>query len=346
MIDYANFDDAFGNAPSPYSRSAMKKIESRRNDLGGVFFIDRVIMALGVSECESPAGSPAPWAALTLPPAKIYPPKSDSALRAFHQQVCEAEISVSHRLSILYYIMLDFEDNESQDASDDAAERFARQAGVPAKYQTMMRGLWYMDHQLFEVCCRIFDRNLHASLTVLQEALEFITHPSLTPDFADSILMTLIQHAEPTIALQYYHTVRPILNSSDAIAALFAAISQTSVSQAFFFSRTFPEHTRQSLLHQLVASVLGQDEVMANGHSTPSPEDKHNAERTRELALLPFDSVEEAWFESYLEKGEGRKLQFAKDVLVIRRVARGRFDEAKATEGLRSGWSAVLEGLN
>ena len=80
-----------------------------------------------------------------------YPPKSDSSLRTLHQRVCETDISAHHRLSVFYYIMLDYEDREQRDAVAGVAEIFAHRAGLPSKFQTMMRGLWFLDHEQFEV---------------------------------------------------------------------------------------------------------------------------------------------------------------------------------------------------
>ena len=157
-------------------------------------------------------------------------------------------------------------------------------------------------------------------------------------------------HAGPAVALQYYHTVRPIITSSEAILALFMALAQTSVSQAFFFSRTFPLNTREQLLHQLITNILDHDDDahMVNGHGKDEPMPDAAAverERARELALLPFDSIEETWFEYFLESGAGRKLRWAKDALVMRRIASGKFAEARATEGLGRRWALVLDGL-
>jgi hypothetical protein len=80
--------------------------------------------------------------------AKIYPPKTDNALKQLHHQVCEANMSTHHKFSIFYYILLDFDRTSGRDNVSDA---FVDASGMPKKYQIFMKGLWYLDHQDFSV---------------------------------------------------------------------------------------------------------------------------------------------------------------------------------------------------
>ena len=52
------------------------------------------------------------------------------------------------------------------------------------------------------------------------------------------------------------------------------------------------------------------------------------ADRSVELINLPFTAEEEQWFEEYLQKGEGRLIQTAKDTLMMRRLGTGEFKES------------------
>lgn len=80
--------------------------------------------------------------------AKIYPPKTDNALKQLHHQVCEANMSTHHKFSIFYYILLDFDRTSGRDNVSDA---FVDSSGMPKKYQIFMKGLWYLDHRDFSV---------------------------------------------------------------------------------------------------------------------------------------------------------------------------------------------------
>ncbi|KAF4591852.1 ELYS-domaining containing protein [Ophiocordyceps camponoti-floridani] len=137
----------------PYDRTLQHEIEHHRKAVGGTLFIDRVMTTLGLVK------------------GRTYPPKSENALRQLHQLFCDSNMSVQHKQSLIYYILLDFDTESSQSSTSDT---FAADAGMPVNYQIFMRGLWLMDRQQFK------------------EALKFVAHPSLKPDFADEIIITLV----------------------------------------------------------------------------------------------------------------------------------------------------------
>ncbi|KAM0279155.1 hypothetical protein ACHAO9_011818 [Fusarium lateritium] len=296
MFDYANFHDVFPEGiANPYDRDTQREIEASRKNFDSALFIDRVLRAVGITK------------------AKIYPPKTDNALKQLHQQVCEVGMSTHHKFSIFYYILLDFDRTSGRDNVSDA---FVDASGMPKKYQIFIKGLWYLDHQDFS------------------RALEYICHPSLIPDFADDIITVLVRSASDhdySIALSYFHAVQPILKTSAALELLFDAMAHTNVSEALFYSRTYPPHTRELLFNRLIAAVLdGQSEDYS--------------ERATQLAFLPFDNPEEKWFEEYLLNGNGKNHKKAKDTLVIRKIACDQFaDVSKIRHGGQ--WAGILEGI-
>jgi len=291
MFDYREFQQVFpAGAQLPYDPELQAEIENSRNIFGGVLFIDRVMNTLGLSK------------------GKLYPPKSDSALRNLHKQICDATMSLHHKYSLLYYLLLDFDESDAQTLASDG---FATASGMPKNYQTLMKGLWYLDQQMFP------------------KALENIAHPSLIPDFADEIITALVTLKHDDLALAYYYSVQPILKTLSALELLFGAMARTNVTEALFFTRTQSDHTREVLFRRLVSVALDHkqsDSAVAS-----------------ELAFLPFESEEEAWFEDHLH-GDGKNLKRAKDTLLIRKIAGDRFNEVSR---LRSGgqWGPVLEGI-
>ncbi len=158
-----------------------------------------------------------------------------------------------------------------------------------------MRGLWHMDRKEFKY------------------ALEHLAHPSLPSEFADDIVTVLVRHAKAddySLPLAYYHTVRPVLQTSAALELLFGALARTSVTEALYFSRTHPEHARQQLFVKLVASVLEHPEAVGA--------------RGKELVSLPLTAAEEKWFQEYVTGSEGRKSNNAKAVVQMRQLVTGR----------------------
>ena len=53
---------------------------------------------------------------------------------------------------------------------------------MPQKYSIFMKGLWLLDSAQFDL------------------ALEYLTHPSLVPDFADDIVVALARHSARDLA--------------------------------------------------------------------------------------------------------------------------------------------------
>ncbi|KAI1171528.1 nuclear pore complex assembly-domain-containing protein [Nemania sp. FL0916] len=306
-MDYSQFDWVFGPMNQfPYNRTVIVSIETSRRNLEGSLFIDRVLKAMNLGHVAS-----------------NYPPKTEAALRQLHQHIADDKtLTLHHKLSIIYYLLLDIDGRSSDSRSQ--ADVFAAQAAIPEQYQIFMKGLWLLDTRNFIL------------------ALEHLTHPSLIPDFADDIITVLVRHAakhhssntdgggaDYTLALAYYHTVQPSLRSPAALQALFDAVARASVVEAFEFARAHADTMRPQLFRRLIHVVLD-----------PRP-DEDVADRTFELASLPFDADEERWFRDYLEAGEGKRLKGAKDTIVMRRIATGR----GALPADRPNWASILEGV-
>lgn len=178
MFDYSNFGDVFpAGLHNPYDRKLQHDVEAHRKHVDGTLFIDRVLKALGISKGELQGckrDSRQNCINQTCVPylAKVYPPKTDNAIRQLHQQICEAGMSTHHKFSLLYYVLLDFDDASK---GIFASEEFARLSGMPANYQLFMKGLWYMDKQEYSVRpCEYASRN---------KVMGRLTHFSFTESF-------------------------------------------------------------------------------------------------------------------------------------------------------------------
>ncbi|KAL3426148.1 hypothetical protein PVAG01_02939 [Phlyctema vagabunda] len=303
MFSYQKFDDVFSFDPKyAYDDQTVHDIEGSRKTLEGLF-IDRVLKLLGVKR-----------------PAKLYPPKTNGDLKNLHKAISESNGADHHKISVLYYILLDI---DAPTGRRNYSTAFESASFLPAKYQIYMRGLWYMDRFEFEV------------------ALQYLSHPSLIPTFADEILEVLVRHAKhgDQLALAYYYTTQPTLSGTQALESLFSSIAETSVTEAYYFTRSQPEHARRHMFDILIALVLN--------NSTS----RTIADRSLELVNLPFSAEEDEWFEDYLVRGEGRLLKKGKDTLMMRRIGTGRFTESLAVKGLSGreiagmDWNTVLEGI-
>lgn len=241
-------------------------------------------------------------------------------------------MSVPHKLSLFYYLVLDFDTSNEQKA---ISEGFTAASGIPNRYQIFMQGLWYMDQLDFSVSLASSAHVRASRLRHGQTALEYIAHPSLIPDFADDIIVALVRHAgngDPSLAISYYHTVQPSLKSSVALGLLFGAIARTNATEALFFSRAYPEHTRQLLFQQFIRIMVGSAE-------TSDP-----AVGAADLAFLPFDSTEEEWFQNFLTTGEGKSLRKGKETLLARNVARDQL-YGVGRQKVTGQWAPIVKGI-
>lgn len=156
----------------------------------------------------------------------------------------------------------------------------------------------------------------------IQFALEHLAHPSLPSEFADEIIVVLVRQASAndySLPLAYYHTTQPVFKTSEALELLFGALARTSVTEALYFSRGYPEHARQQLFEKLVASVLDYPEEVGP--------------RGKELASLPLSGSEEKWLQEYLV-GDGKKSKNARLVAQMRQIVTGRNIAPVALNGL------------
>ncbi|KAI9822285.1 MAG: hypothetical protein M1827_000003 [Pycnora praestabilis] len=251
---------------------------------------------------------------------RSYPPRTNQELRSLHQKIVSSSSPDHHKQSLLFYILRDCI------AESDVASTFSRKCYLPEKYEIYMNGLWEMDRMYFE------------------NALEYLTQPSLIPTFPEEILCTLIRHApkdDPTLPLAYYHTVTPSITGTKTLEALYLVLSSVSVSEAFSFSRGQAENVHKKHFEQLISSALSDSAG------------KDRADRAVNLINLPLNLEEEAWFEDFLLFGKGKALHGARDTVMMRRVAMGKYFEAlkdgKALGGRKIdglSWDTLKSGID
>lgn len=250
---------------------------------------------------------------LTLPyPAarNNYPPRSNQDLRNIWSKIVQSPAADEQKLALLYYLLRDCRQLPNADAN------FARRTYLPPKYQLLVAGLWELDHAQFP------------------RALEYLTDPSLTPTFADEILLTLLQHpkCDPTLAMAYYIAVAPPLKDPATLQAYFGLLITMNLVEAYHFARKQEAATHKRLFESLVIAVHQE-----------KPDDMR-ADRARILAGLPMTAEEEAWFEDCLLRGSGSRLSGAKDSVMARRIASGK---STNDPGVLNRWKGeTLGGVN
>ncbi|KAG9231443.1 nuclear pore complex assembly-domain-containing protein [Amylocarpus encephaloides] len=287
MFSYHDFEDVFSfDTGCVYNPKLCRAIEANRKSLLGLF-IDQIMKRIGIRGLAT----------------KLFPPKSNGDLRKLHQAVIDSAGQDQDKISVLYYILLHI---DATTGKREHSTKFAGSSFLPETYQITAKGLWHMDQKEFDI------------------AVQYLTHPSLTPAFPDEVLENLVRYSQDlSLGLAYYHSVQPVLKQRSAIECFFSAAARTSVTEAFYFSRAQPEHTQRHMFEMLIAVVLN--------NSSKDPKETA-AGRSVELVNLPFSVEENLWFEDYLCHGEGTELPKSRDTVMFRRIATGQLTESLKTE--------------
>lgn len=151
MLDHTNFHAVFPpQGATPYNSKDNQEIETLRKSFNGVLFIDRVLDSLRIGAGKTPCTSAHCFDHYNCVPGRTYPPKGENGLHGLHRQICESKVSTHHKLSVFYYLLLDYDLVRGHTST--VADDFVTKSGLPRKYHLMMRGLWHMDRKEFKVC--------------------------------------------------------------------------------------------------------------------------------------------------------------------------------------------------
>ncbi|KAF2760696.1 hypothetical protein EJ05DRAFT_473323 [Pseudovirgaria hyperparasitica] len=230
--------------------------------------------------------------------ANSYPPRTNKDLRALYNRVGSAPVNETLKQSLIYYILKDV--HSKNDPS--ALEQFVDTFHLPAKYWRCVEGFWLLDHLEWS------------------NAVDSLVHPAvIPPTFPDEILLALLYHAKdehPDLPIVYHNTIHAPLVATEVLDLYFSHLAHISVTEAFGFLRNRPEDEQEHLLHILIRQGLAD--------SRDSP----RANRGVELIELPFSEEENTIFENYLLEGNGKTYHGARDAVMVRKMATGKFQEA------------------
>lgn len=151
MAPWEEFDAIFHfNKNFTYDGKVIAQIIKNRGALENQLFADRLLELLGVqSGTYSSASSNSNPVSRTnnanIIVTNIYPPVSNSDLRALIRHIVSSELDIHQKQSLIYYILKDCR------APGDAAAQFARKCHLPEKYRLFIEGLWHLDRLEFKV---------------------------------------------------------------------------------------------------------------------------------------------------------------------------------------------------
>jgi len=320
MYDWENFDVVFQAKPDyAYEAKLCTPILRHREELGGVLFFDRIWANLGLSRgivfepsCLRHEDANVAEA------AQSYPPRTNNDLRGLFGKIVQSACPEHQRQALIFYILKDCRGLHNADSN------FVRRVYLPEKYQTLICGLWELDHCQFA------------------RALEHLTDPTLTPTFTDEILSVLVQHpkCDNALAMAYYITASPPLENETTLHAYFSLLTRNNVAEAYHFTQRQPLPRRRALFEDLLVAV----------HSEAAGEARSDGALV--LVSLPFTTEEEGWFEECLLYGRGAQCPQAKDSVLLRRIGMGKdhsgvgaLDRLRGPKVQNVNWDDIRIGL-
>ena len=178
---------------------------------------------------------------------------------------------------------------------------------------------------------------------LFKRALDHLTEPSLIPTFTGEILYTLCKHASNNNAilpLAYFQAVSPAIASDRVLDTFFTIMCRASITETFFFSRSYGDTIHQRLFEKLLTFVHAD----AGGTA--------RATRGVELISLPFSELESTWFNEFLTHGRGKTLYGSSDTVIMRNIAMGEVPHVSGDSRHRSGpkigavdWTLLVDNM-
>ncbi|KAJ2620951.1 hypothetical protein GGI26_004557 [Coemansia sp. RSA 1358] len=302
MLQYLSkcIDKANKFAYSPHVRHALSE---QRRRMDGELFIDLLLRMAGISEAGRSSDS-------------AYPPRTQAEQHRFIERVGSSDLDDLKQHCIGYYLILDqssealvssndvyVEGNTDLSTENEMAASYVRETLIPRHFEYLMRGYWLMDHGQTAA------------------SIAYLSDPSVIADWAPKVLSSAVANNCFRIGMQFLNSttalMSPKLETQPSEAPLvMEVLLHCSISRAFDFQRQqcFSSDMRIALLAQLFSFAF-------SSHARRSI--------VGQLAVLPFDGIEEAGLEAYCLQADAPV--HSRDFLALYYVNRGRYAEAIRT---------------
>ncbi|KAF2737969.1 hypothetical protein EJ04DRAFT_550232 [Polyplosphaeria fusca] len=318
MLDIEEFEAVFPEG-AEYTQRQLGEIKSHQSALGGKTFFERLLDTLQIKG------------------RKIYPPRNKQQLQELHERIANAPIALHYKHCLFFYLLKDL--SPTYHEQTELATAFAAQVHLEKRFWTFIEGLWALDQ------------------LQLETAVGNLTHPSIIPTFPDEIMLALLNprnitpdttNAEYILPMAYYNCAKPPLTNDEAKIEFVRYMADRNVTETFYWIRGRPEYEHKQLLEILVEETL---EHRSRTWTSAQTEEYSSEKRAMEFVTLAMDEDEQKWVESFLTEGKGRNFRTAKDTVLLRKIATGRYDEAadenalKGRRHIQTNWEILKDGV-
>ena len=226
----------------PYTKECSTAKRDARKKLQGVLFYDLVLTE--VAQIGNPA--------------KLYPPRNISDLRALHEAVEKCPVDLLKKQCCIYYVLRDWKTHTD----------YGKSQCIPENYCNLMDSYWHLDNEN------------------APEAIMSLTQPGLTPNFATKIMQVLTIYERYDFLVQYVHTIQNALDTNEKVDLYITALSHVNMGRALLFSRSLADHIRhkafislldRACMHHATAKIVSdfpfteEEDTWANQHLAQVP---------------------------------------------------------------------------
>ncbi|KAF9584204.1 hypothetical protein BGW38_007239 [Lunasporangiospora selenospora] len=276
-----------------YSQAELDEIESRRQQLGGKLFYDRLLEFV---ELET---------------GVLYPPKNTSQQKNLWTNIYfNGSLEPDNRNCLAYYLL--------KNQHGDESEQFLKEYKIPPKFISLMDGFWALDHFDFkkailylsrpglevdwieEVLSAIYD---HGSPQLARQFL-VATHLDLSTDRFVNLKMFTLLDVDFTEAFYYQRS----------IGQQYASGQRSRGSSSEQDNKDEIDATTQYRLFTSLLDCCFKD--------TP------NRAAIKSLSYLNLTEVEESMYKRYVSEQTGVTQQVAREFLIVSYVNHSRYLEA------------------
>ncbi|OMJ15258.1 hypothetical protein AYI69_g8257, partial [Smittium culicis] len=179
-------------------------LKKNRQHVGGELFIDRMLLAAGISNGR-----------------ELYPPTSYSAIKKLILQIYSSQLDMLKINSLLFYLLLDYDLLASSNQNLQLSSSFAVDTQLPSHFQLLVRGYWCLDNSFVD-----------AGLLLLSDL-------TVEADWAREIIYVACLSGSYKNARIFLDTVRPTVDEfgRDSMLILRVYLNTLYVEDAFWFIR-------------------------------------------------------------------------------------------------------------
>ncbi|OMJ23624.1 Protein ELYS [Smittium culicis] len=190
-------------------------LKKNRQHVGGELFIDRMLLAAGISNGP-----------------ELYPPTSYSAIKKLILQIYSSQLDMLKINSLLFYLLLDYDLLASSNQNLQLSSSFAVDTQLPSHFQLLVRGYWCLDNSFVD-----------AGLLLLSDL-------TVEADWAREIIYVACLSGCYKSARIFLDTVRPTVDEfgRDSMLILRVYLNTLCVEDAFWFIRSVSNGSNSNII--------------------------------------------------------------------------------------------------